>query len=412
MSEPQAYPKLLIVDDKPQNIYALEKLLSALAVNVISATSGFQALELTLEHEFCLAIVDIQMPEMDGYELVELLRGNPTTASLPVIFVSAIYSDEYHHRKGYDAGAVDFLSKPFVPEILLSKVQVFLDLYNQQLKLKELAAQSARLYEVEKKLRSVEQARAQDLAALNASKDRFFSIVSHDLRTPFNGLIGNAQLLQLMLAENQIEGEMAEVAEAIFASAQSTHRLLENLLSWSMMQRGIMEAHPESISLAQLIPATAEIFAPNAALKGIQLTVSVAEGLMACADPEMVKTVLRNLLSNAIKFTPTGGRVSVTARPQLRYDVSTPEFIEVLVADTGVGMMEADLDKLFKIDVHFSTQGRGKEEGAGLGLILCKEMAEFNRGQLWLESAPGKGTTATFTLPVSPCTAVPPASGS
>ena len=184
------------MDDKPQNIYALEKLLAALQVEIVPATSGFAALELTLEQEFGLAIVDIQMPEMDGYELVELLRGNPATANLPVIFVSAIYSDEYHHRKGYDAGAVDFLSKPFVPEILLSKVQVFLDLYHQRLQVQEFADQNARLYEVEKKLRCVEQARAQDLVDLNASKDRFFSIVSHDLRTPFNGLIGNAQLLQ------------------------------------------------------------------------------------------------------------------------------------------------------------------------------------------------------------------------
>ncbi|MCL4262433.1 MAG: hybrid sensor histidine kinase/response regulator [Anaerolineae bacterium] len=398
----QAYPKLLIVDDKPQNIYALEKLLAALEINVMSATSGFQALELTLEHEFCLAIVDIQMPEMDGYELVELLRGNPTTANLPVIFVSAIYSDEYHHRKGYDAGAVDFLSKPFVPEILLSKVQVFLDLYNQQLTLKEMAAQNARLYEVEKKLRSVEQARAQDLAALNASKDRFFSIVSHDLRTPFNGLIGNAQLLQLMLAENQIEGEITEVAEAIFSSAQSAHRLLENLLSWSLIQRGIMESRPDTIPLAQIIQSTAEIFAPNAALKGIQLSVSVAEGLVAYADPDMFKTILRNLLSNAIKFTPVGGRVSISARSQLRYDLPAPEFIEVLVADTGVGIMESDLEKLCKIDAHFTTIGTAKEEGAGLGLILCQEMVEFNQGKLWLESAPGKGTTATFTVPVPP----------
>ena len=113
MNQIQTPPKILIVDDKPQNLYALEQVLSPLKVEVMQTTSGVEALQLTLAHEFCLAIVDVQMPEMDGYELVELLRGNPDTACLPVIFVSAIYSDEYHHRKGYDAGAVDFLSKPF-----------------------------------------------------------------------------------------------------------------------------------------------------------------------------------------------------------------------------------------------------------------------------------------------------------
>lgn len=134
-------PNILIVDDKPENLYTLVKVLQPLKVTVTQAESGARALELILEHEFCLAIVDVQMPEMDGYELVELLRSNLNTAHLPVIFVSAIYSDEYHHRRGYDAGAVDFLSKPFVPEILVSKVKVFLDLCEQRKKLEATVAQ-------------------------------------------------------------------------------------------------------------------------------------------------------------------------------------------------------------------------------------------------------------------------------
>ncbi|MBN2002501.1 MAG: GAF domain-containing protein [Anaerolineae bacterium] len=134
-------PTILIVDDKAENLYALEKLLLKLNVHVLQATSGAAALDLTLKNEFCLAIVDVQMPEMDGYELVELLRSNEGTATLPVIFVSAIYSDDYHHRRGYEAGAVDFLSKPFAPEILLSKVKIFIDLYNQRHSLQTLVQQ-------------------------------------------------------------------------------------------------------------------------------------------------------------------------------------------------------------------------------------------------------------------------------
>ncbi|HNT74999.1 MAG TPA: response regulator [Anaerolineae bacterium] len=137
--EPQ--PKILIVDDKPENLYTLEKILRRLAVEVIQTTTGVEALALALEHDFFAAVVDVQMPEMDGYELVELLRGNESTMTLPVIFVSAIYSDEYHHRKAYDAGAVDFLSKPFVPEVLISKVRVFLDLYRQRQQLQSLVTQ-------------------------------------------------------------------------------------------------------------------------------------------------------------------------------------------------------------------------------------------------------------------------------
>ena len=134
-------PKILTVDDRPQNLYLLQRVLSRLDVTIIEANSGADALGLTLEHDFCVAIVDVQMPEMDGYELVELLRGNEKTAMLPVIFVSAIYSDEYHHRRAYDAGAVDFMSKPFIPEILVSKVKVFLDLYNQRRNLQDLVDQ-------------------------------------------------------------------------------------------------------------------------------------------------------------------------------------------------------------------------------------------------------------------------------
>ncbi|MGD8626384.1 MAG: response regulator [Anaerolineae bacterium] len=131
-------PKILVVDDKPPNLFAMEKLLRALEVEVVQTTSGAEALALALEQDFCVAIVDVQMPEIDGYELVELLRGNESTATLPVIFVSAIFSDEYHHRKGYEAGAVDFMSKPFIPEILISKVQVFIDLYRQRRKLQQV----------------------------------------------------------------------------------------------------------------------------------------------------------------------------------------------------------------------------------------------------------------------------------
>jgi len=132
---PVVKPKMLIVDDYADNLFTLSKLLRELDVDVYQATSGEEALGLVLEYDFCVAILDVQMPEMNGYELAELLRGNESTSKLPIIFLSAMYSDEYHHRKGYDAGAVDFLSKPYIPDILLSKVRVFIRLYEQRLQL-------------------------------------------------------------------------------------------------------------------------------------------------------------------------------------------------------------------------------------------------------------------------------------
>ena len=139
MNEFSSVPKLLIVDDSAQHLFTIARLLKKLDVQVMQATSGSEALGLTLEHDFFLAIVDVQMPEMSGYELVELLRGNPSTASVPVVFISGIRTDEYRHRKTFDTGgAVDFLSKPFLPEILLAKAKVFLELYYQKIKVQEL----------------------------------------------------------------------------------------------------------------------------------------------------------------------------------------------------------------------------------------------------------------------------------
>ncbi len=402
MSESQQKSKILIVDDKPQNLFALEKILEQLdSVEITQAESGFAALELTLDHQFCLAIVDIQMPEMDGYELVGLLRGNPATATLPVIFISAIYSDEYHHRKGYEAGAVDFLSKPFSPDILLSKVSIFLDLCRQKRQLQDLVEQNVKLYEVEKQLRAVEAARAQDLAELNARKDRFFSIVSHDLRSPFNGLMGNAQLMQMILEENGSEDEeLKELADTIYSSAKSTHQLLENLLTWSMLQRDDLQPKLEPVDTKQLIQAIIELLEPTAQQKEIQLTENFYTNLMARADLNMVNTILRNLVANAIKFTPRLGKVIISSRTQMNLKGNT-EFIELSIEDTGIGINAPDLDKLFKIDVHHTTKGTENEEGAGLGLILCKEMVETQNGRLTIESEPGKGTKVTFTLPIS-----------
>jgi two-component system sensor histidine kinase/response regulator len=393
MSESSTKPKILAVDDKPENLFALEKLLRKLDVEVVMATSGNEALALTIKNKFCLAIVDVQMPEMDGYELVELLRGNPETASMPVIFISAIYSDEYHHRKGYDAGAVDFLSKPFVPEILLSKIRVFLDLYDQRTKMEDLARQNEFLYQLE-------EIRSAELAELNASKDKFFSIISHDLRTPFNGLIGPAQLLMMELEES---GDIAamELAETILKSARCAHRLLENLLSWSMIQQGVLEAKPHMVSLADLTQSVIDMLGETAVQKNIDIMTVVEPEVSVFADENMLRTILRNMLSNAIKFTEEGGKVTIFAHPHLQIeevDQESDQFVEISVVDTGVGINPEDLEKLFKIDEQLSTIGTSKEVGAGLGLILCKEMVELNGGTLQVESIPGRGSKISFTL--------------
>ena len=573
--ESEMRPKILTVDDKPQNLYALEMvLLDALDVEVIQATSGFDALNLTLEHKFCLAIVDVQMPEMDGYELVELLRSNVSTANLPIIFVSAIYSDEYHHRKGYDAGAVDFMSKPFIPEILLSKVRVFLDLYQQRVKLQELVkqldsqnksliqvtgelqnanvalskraiqleagnqvsqqvtsileldalltavvksiqtkfgyyfvgvwllneakdrvilhagvgrggsqylqpgwsmevdtagsiitwvAQNGQAYrtddvttdtrflvmealpetrlEVALPLRvgeemigvldiqsdiignfddedqqvlqtltnqiaiAIRNARLYQLEKqLNSDKDKFFSIISHDLRAPFNSLLGNTKLM-VELMDTFSKEDIADMSQSIYTQAEAAFNLLENLLTWSRLHRGRIEYDPGPVALDKLADNTVALLREAALTKQIRLEHTVEADLLVHADEYMIDTVIRNLTSNALKFTPADGEITLSAhRNGGSSENGHLSMIEVSVTDTGVGISQEDIGKLFRIDVHHTTPGTAKETGTGLGLLLCQEMVTKNGGQIWVDSAVGKGTTVTFTVPVTDST--------
>jgi two-component system sensor histidine kinase/response regulator len=358
-------------------------------------------LSLTLEHNFCLAIVDVQMPEMDGYELVELLRGNPETSNLPVIFISAIYSDEYHHRKGYDAGAVDFLSKPFVPEILLSKVRVFLDLYDQRIKLEELVSQlNIKNEALENEIKRRQQAEVA-LRKANSDKDKLFAIIAHDLRTPFQPLLGNAQLL-LDAIEHFNTAEIQAMTKDIYKSAQTVYNLLDNLLAWSQLQRGRIKYEPGPIDLHNLAERTISLLEDVARNKQIQLTHTIEVGLFIHADEHMIDTVMRNLTSNAIKFTPAEGKVTLSARQNgVSADDAETEWVEIKVADTGIGISPQDIDKLFKSDIHYTTPGTAREAGTGLGLILCHDLVTKNGGKIWVESEENKGTVVTFTMPVS-----------
>jgi two-component system, sensor histidine kinase and response regulator len=398
MNEYRSKPKILTVDDKPQNLYALEKLLTKLNVETIQATSGFEALSLTLEHDFCLAIVDVQMPEMDGYELVELLRGNPSTANLPVIFVSAIFSDEYHHRKGYDAGAVDFLSKPFVPEILFSKARVFLDLYHQRIKLEEVVNQlHAKNEALENEIKQRQQVEIA-LQRANSDKDRLFAIISHDLRNPFQVLLGNTEFM-LEQIERLTKADIKTMTNSVYKSARAAFNLLENLLTWSRLQQERIEYDPGPVDLHKLAGNTVALLNDMALSKKIRLTHTIEEGLFAYADSYMVDTTIRNLTSNALKFTPAEGQVILSAhRNGALSDKLETKWVEVKVTDTGIGISPENIAKLFKIDVHHTTPGTAQEAGTGLGLILCQEMVKKNGGEIWIDSEENKGTRVTFTV--------------
>ncbi len=231
----------------------------------------------------------------------------------------------------------------------------------------------------------------QQLRVLNANKDTFFSIIAHDVKNPCIGFLSFTDLLEESV-HTWNKDRMIELIALLRTSAEHLSALLDNLLTLSRIQRGMIEHHAQPLDLHLTVARNIALFRPNAEHKQISLSNSIPQHTMASADVNMLDTVLRNLLSNALKFTPTGGTVDVSARYAQQY-------VEVSVSDTGLGIAEEHLPKLFRIDARYKRLGTAREKGAGLGLILCQEFVEKNGGKIWVESEVGKGTTFTFSLP-------------
>ncbi len=231
---------------------------------------------------------------------------------------------------------------------------------------------------------------AEELKESNASKDRFFSIISHDLKSPFNAILGFSQEMVNVARTNNPE-LMERFASHIYSSARRTYELLENLLEWSKAQQGTISFSPGVVDLGELLLEKTERLRYGAVAKDISLDYTYVPGIHVMADREMLKSILRNLITNAIKFTNPGGNITLHAERK-------GEETEICVKDNGIGINEEDLRKLFRIGQTVTHPGTKKERGTGLGLILCKEFVEKNGGKIWVESEPGKGSRVTFTL--------------
>ena len=231
-----------------------------------------------------------------------------------------------------------------------------------------------------------------ELNELNASKDKFFSIIAHDLKNPFNTIIGFSEMLKDEIPSGDLN-KSGEYAGMIYDSATKTFRLLENLLEWANSQRGKISFNPVPLNLGEILKEDLKILNEMAVRKNIELNNHFDDDLTVIADKNMIKTILRNLISNAIKFTHKNGKVEVTATTDNRRVV-------ISVSDSGIGMTKETIAKLFRIDSNLSTQGTENEKGTGLGLILCKEFVEKHGGKIWVESEPGKGSIFRVTLPM------------
>lgn len=228
------------------------------------------------------------------------------------------------------------------------------------------------------------------LQEANATKDKFFSIIAHDLKNPFAVILGFSELLRNN-AEKLSADKMKDMSDNIYKSSKTAYELLENLLQWSRSQTGRLEFNPQPIKLSDQLAESITIVENQAHNKKIEV-VNEVKDFCVQADANLLNTVLRNLLGNAIKYTNSGGKVTVASR-------ELPKLAEIWVQDTGVGIPPEDMNKIFRIDVKYSTRGTADEPGTGLGLILCKEFIEKHGGKIWVESELGKGTTIKFTLP-------------
>jgi len=226
----------------------------------------------------------------------------------------------------------------------------------------------------------------------SVEKDKFFSIISHDLMNPFNALLGFSEML-VVSAKNGDKEDCVEYSQIVHQSTKRILNLLQNLLVWSRMQNGKMKYAPKSVRIDELVSNTMMIVAPIAQNKEIKLEWSVNIDVSATIDPNMIGSVLQNLVTNAIKFTKRGGSVTLKAFVELNN-------LKFTISDTGVGMNEEQLNKLFKLDKTYTSMGTDDEVGTGLGLIICKEFIESHHGKIWVESTLGKGSSFCFSIPI------------
>jgi two-component system sensor histidine kinase/response regulator len=367
---------VLIVDDIAENLQVLGNILNELDIEFSYATSGKEALEAVSFNKPDLILLDVNMPEMTGFEVCEILKKNPDTRDIPVIFLTAKTEPE-DVIKGLTVGGIDYVTKPFNTKELTARVNSHLEL---SISRRIITAQKDELHKLNIQLEET-----------IASKDKFFSIIAHDLRSPFNTLIGFSDLLLKSFDDREPE-EIKKFLKHINDSSQLGFNLLNNLLEWSRSQTGEIKYEPVLFDFAQLVDEVIDLHSGTAEKKKIKLDGSGLAIGEVNADRKMIYTVLRNLVSNALKFTQPGGEIRISGK-----DMGN-EF-EISVSDSGVGIPANKLDKLFSISENISTQGTDNETGTGLGLLLCKEFVEKNGGKIRVQSVVGNGSEFLFTIP-------------
>lgn len=376
--------KILLVDDEPRNLDALEAILEDQGYTLLRAEDADVALRLLLEHDVAAILLDIKMPRMSGFELAQIIKGTKRFRQTPILFLTAHMVEDADVITGYGAGAVDYMTKPFNTQILRHKVAVFADLFRKTRALAELNDKlEERVVERTAELERSEQA----LRAAARQKDEFLATLAHELRNPLAPLRTGIDLL--MHGDGVLTPTAARTLGAMNRQLDHVVRLIDDLLDVSRISRGVLELKKEAVDLAGLVHSAGENFRPMMQKRGVELVVATTP-VRAVVDPTRIAQIVGNLLHNASKFTPSGGTV------HLALAIEGTDAV-VRVTDTGVGVPPDQLERIFEMFARVEGTSSPADRGAGIGLALAKRLAQMHGGDLTAHSE-GEHRGASFTL--------------
>lgn len=362
--------KLLVVDDVQTNVLLLKALLGKEGYGILVANNGQEALEVIRNENPDLILLDVMMSGMDGFEVAERLKSEEFRCEIPIIFLTAL-DDTQSIVNGFKLGVGDFISKPFRKEELMVRIKHQLSL---------VAA------------RRIIEEKNEELRKTIAGRDKMYSVIAHDLRSPMASMKMLLNTIMMSVEKDKIDPDIFDMLEMSNKTSEEVFSLLDNLLKWTKSQLGKLTVIPQKLDISGLADGVVEVMNSVAEVKHIKLIRTDHESFFVYVDIEMIKSILRNLISNAVKFSNPDSEIKVGIKAE-------DGKVIVSVTDSGKGIKKEDQHKLLKDSTHFTTYGTNSEEGSGLGLLLCRDFARKNGGELWFESEENLGSVFSFSLP-------------